>query len=144
MECELGLVAIALLHPALRHEVRKLCAPELFSDAALAAIFEEICVLGEASANFDEFVGERLPEEQQGRIAELAVGALVDDPVGARKLAEDYILALNRRQTRREVDQLKRATSSAGPGSNDGEAVANVQAVIDLKKRDERERRNAS
>ncbi len=143
-EAELGLVAIALLHPALRMEIRDLCSPELFSDAALATIFAEVCALGEAEASFEEFIGERLPEEQQGRIAELAVGALVDDPVSARKLAGDYAAALGRRQMRREVDQLKRATTaSVGPGQSDDDAVANVQAVIELKKRDERERRNA-
>ncbi len=145
VECELGLVAIALLHPPLRGEIGELCSPELFSDAALGTIFAEACALGEATAGFDEFIGDRLSEELQSRIAELAVGPLVDDPASARKLAEDYILALNRRQTRREVDQLKRATtSSSGPGGNDDDAVANVQAVIELKKRDERERRNAS
>jgi hypothetical protein len=122
-----------------------LSAPEQFSDAALGAIFAEVCALGETEAGFEEFIGERLSEQQQGRIAELAVGPLVDDPASARKLADDYILALSRRQTRREVDQLKRAaTSASGPGSTDENAVANVQAVIELKKRDERERRNAS
>jgi hypothetical protein len=143
-EAELGLVAIALLHPAMREELRQLSAPEQFSDAALGTIFAEVCALGDAQAGFEEFISERLSEEQQGRIAELAVGPLVDDPASARKLADDYILALSRRQTRREVDQLKRATSSSGPGSTDDNAVANVQAVIELKKRDERERRNAS
>jgi DNA primase len=145
VECELGLVAIALLHPTLRKEIHELCSSELFADAALATVFEEACAFGEATAGFDGFTGERLSEEQQSRIAELAVGPLVDDPASARKLAEDYILALNRRQTRREVDQLKRATAaSPGPGGNNDDAVANVQAVIDLKRRDERERRNAS
>jgi DNA primase len=144
-EAELGLVAIALLHPSMRGDICELCPTDLFSDAALATILSEVCALGEAEAGFEEFIGERLSEEQQGRIAALAVGALVDDPASARKLADDYILALSRRQTRREVDQLKRAaTSASGPGSTDDDAVASVQAVIELKKRDERERRNAS
>jgi DNA primase len=144
-EAELGLVAIALLHPAMREEIRQSCAPEFFSDAALANIFAEVCALGEAAAGFEEFISERLSEEQQGRIAELAVGPLVDDPASARKLADDYILALSRRQTRREVDQLRRAaTSASGPENSSDDAVASVQAVIELKKRDERERRNAS
>ncbi len=143
-EAELGLLAIALLHPAMRKDVHEFCSSELFSDAALATIFEEVCALGEAEAGFEEFIGERLSEEQQGRIAELAVGALVDDPASARKLAGDYVAALGHRQMRREVDQLKRATSSSGDGGSDGEAVANVQAVIELRKRDERGRRNAS
>src|ERR1700683_395927 len=103
------------------------------------------CALGEAQTGFEEFLGERLSPEYQGRIAELAVGPLVDDPVSARKLAEDYILALSRRQTRREVDELKRGAHSAtAPGSSNDDAAAAAQAVIVLKKRDERERRNAS
>ncbi len=121
----------------MRREIRELSPPELFSDAALATIFAEICALGAAEASFDEFIGERLSEEQQGRIAALAVGALVDDPASARKLAEDYILALSRRQTRREVDELKRAaTSESGPVRTDDDAVANMLAVIELKKRE--------
>jgi DNA primase len=141
-EAELGLVAIVLLHPALRAEIGELCSPDLFSDAALATIFAEACALGEAETGFDEFIGERLSEEQQARIAALAVGALVDDPVSARKLAEDYSFALSRRQTRREVDELKRAANSpSDPGSTDGDAVASVQALIELKKR---KRSNAS
>ncbi len=107
-------------------------------------IFEEVCALEEAAIGFDEFIGDRLSEEQQSRIAEMAVGPLVDDPTNARKLAEDYVLALGRRQTRREVDQLKRATNSSSEDGSDDDAVANVQAVIELKKREERERRNAS
>ncbi len=143
-EAELGLLAIALLHPPLRAEVGELGVSELFSDAALGTIFAEACQLGEVAASFDEFIGERLSEEQQARIAEMAVGALVDDPVSARKLAEDYASALGRRQTRREVDQHKRAAAvSPTAGSSDDDAVANVQAVIELKKRNERERRNA-
>src|SRR4029077_13272333 len=129
----------------MREELSRLCAPEHFTDAALATSFAEICAMGEAQTGFEEFLGERLSPEYQGRIAELAVGPLVDDPVSARKLADDYILALSRRQMRREVDELKRAaTSATGHGSTDDDAVANVQAVIELRKRDERERRNAS
>jgi hypothetical protein len=57
-------------------------------------------------------------------------------------LAEDYSFALSRRQTRREVDELKRAANSpSDPGSTDGDAVASVQALIELKKR---KRSNAS
>ena len=141
-EAELGLVAIVLLHPTLRAEIRELCSPDLFSDVALATIFAEACALGEAETGFDEFIGERLSEEQQARIAAIAVGALVDDPAGARKLAEDYSFALSRRQTRREVDELKRAANSpSDPGNADGDAVASVQALIELKKR---KRSNAS
>ena len=144
-EAELGLVAIAMLHPTMREELSKLCAAEHFTDATLATIFAEICATGEAQTGFEEFLGERLSPEYQGRIAELAVGPLVDDPVSARKLAEDYILALSRRQTRREVDELKRAaTSATAPGSSNDDAAVAAQAVIVLKKRDERERRNAS
>jgi DNA primase len=139
LEAELGLVAIVLLHPSLRAEISEMCSPELFSDAALATIFMEACALGELATGFDEFIGERLSKEQQGRIAELAVGPLVDDPASARKLAEDYVSALSRRQTRREVDELKRAAVSASDQtSSGGEAVASVQALIELKKRGQR------
>jgi len=138
-EAELGLIAIALFHSALRAELAALCALDLFSDSALATIFAEACALGEALAGFDEFIGERLSEEQQSRIAALAVGPLVDDPEGARKLAEDYIAALSRRQTRREVDELKRAASLPSDEGNSGDdAVASVQALIELRKRAQR------
>ncbi len=142
-EAELGLVAIVLLHPDLRPEIAASCQLDRFTDAALATIFAEVCALGEVEAGFEEFISERLSEQQQGRIAELAVGPLVDDPASARKLAGDYAAALSHRQMRREVDELKRAaTTSSGPGATGDDAVASVQAVIELKKKDERERRS--
>jgi DNA primase len=137
-QAELGLLAIALLHPTLRAELYELCPPDLFPDSELAIIFVEACALGENAGGFDEFIGERLSEEQQGRIAALAVGPLVDSPESARKLADDYILTLSRRQKRREVDQLKQAAAS----ENTDDAAAAAQAVIDriMKKKSEPER----
>jgi DNA primase len=135
----LGLVAIALLHPELRAELRGLCMAEDFADRALAELFAEVCGLGDAPAQFDEFVAERLTPEQQGRIAELAVGSLVDDPKSARKLAEDYAFALLRRRDRVEVEQLKQAAGTgSGAGSSHDEAAAAAQAVIALKRQRER------
>lgn len=139
----LGLIAIALLHPELRAEVRGVCAPGDFPDPALAALFEEICGLGDAPAPFEQFVAERLTPAQQGRIAELAVGPLVDDLKSARKLAEDYALALSRRRNRLETQQFKQAAAAgSGAASSDDDAAAAAQAVIALKR--QRERSSAS
>jgi len=137
-QAELGLLAIALLHSTLRAELQALCPPDLFPDSELAVMFAEACALGESAGGFDEFIGERLSEEQQGRIAAMAVGPLVDSPESARKLAADYVLTLSRRQKRREVDQLKQAATS----ENADDAKAAAQAVIDriLRKKEEPER----
>jgi DNA primase len=126
-EAELGLLAITLLHPTMRAELAEVCSLDLFTDVELATMFADACALGESAGGFEEFIGERLSEEQQGRIAAVAVGALVDDPAGARALAGDYIATLGRRRKRREVDELKRAAAS-GPAD---EAAAAAQAVID-------------
>jgi len=132
VEAELGLLAIALLHPTLRAELHEICASDLFPDAELATMFAEACALGESAGGFEEFIGERLSEQQQGHIAALAVGPLVDDPDNARKLADDYISTLTRRSKRREIEELKRAAASAsGPGGADVDAAAAAQAVID-------------
>ena len=135
----LGLIAIALLHPELRAEVRGLCALEHFPDPALAALFEEVCALGDAPASFEEFIAERLTSAQQGRIAEIAVGPLVDDLKGARKLAEDYALALSLRRNRLELEQFKQAAvAGSGAASTQDQAAAAAQTVIALKRRRER------
>ena len=126
-EAQLGILAITLLHPDLRPELAAICSLEVFPDAELATMFAEACALGESVGGFEEFIGERLSEQQQGRIAALAVGPLVDDPASARKLADDYVATLSRRSKRREIEELKRAAAS---GAVD-EAAAAAQAVID-------------
>ena len=143
-EAELGLVAIAMLHPSLRDELREMCAAENFTDASLATIFAEICAIDQTEVGIEGTIAERLSADQQGRIAELAVGPLIDDPTNARKLAEDYVRSLSHRQTRREVDQLKRAATVSGSIVNEDDAAAAAQAIILLKKKDERERRSSS
>ncbi len=120
----------------------RICSPDLFSDAALRRFSPRHARWARSKPVSTSSSASDLSEEQQARIAAIAVGALVDDPASARKLAEDYSFALSRRQTRREVDELKRAANSpSDPGSSEGDAVASVQALIELKKR---KRSNAS
>ena len=145
-ECELGLVAIALLHPSMRAEIHELCLIRAFLRCCACELFSRryarsakpLSVSTNSSAS-------DCPRSSKAASRRSRSARWWTIPASARKLAEDYILALSRRQTRREVDQLKRATTSApGPDGGDDDAVANVQAVIELKKREERERRNAS
>ena len=141
IEAELGLVAIVLLHPSLREEIRELCSPDLFSDMALATIFMEACAQGDVTIGVDEFIGERLSDEQQAHIAEFAVGPQVEDQNAARKLASDFVSTLRKRQTRLELDRLQLAsTSASGSVATLGEAAAAAQEMIILRRKEGRRR----
>jgi hypothetical protein len=88
----------------------------------------------------EQWIADRLTEEELGRVSEFAVGPLRDDLADdteknpdelgkCRALANDFVIALERRRRTRELGRLRE--SAADP--------AGAQAVITLR----RERRGA-
>jgi DNA primase len=127
---EVGLLAVALLHPQLRGEIAVHAA--MLEDAAVAAALGEVCASEEAAGVLEVSVAERLGEAQRSRLSALAVGPLMETAEQARALAHDYVEALMRRRQQRAMETTRRAAASAG---SDDEAMAAAQAMIALRRR---------
>lgn len=127
---EVGLLAAALLHPALRAEIAPHAA--MFEDSALAGTFAEVCASDEPAAALEAGVTQRLNESSRGRLSALAVGPLLETFEQARILARDYAEALARRVRQRAMEASRRAARSA---ANAEEAAAAAQELIALRRR---------
>ena len=134
-KAEIGLVALALLHPELRNEIAQSTAEANFEEIRLGGVLADLCRTDEPYTALEEWIAERLTSEEQGRVSEFAVGPSSDDVEDetqkvssdlekCRALANDYVLALERRRRIRELGRLRQ---SAGD-------VSTVQAVIDLRR----------
>jgi DNA primase len=132
---EMGLLAIAVLHPALRPDIAAQGAAELFEESAMAALMTEVCSREEPHTGLVEWLGERLTPAQQSAISAFAVGPLMESAEEARALASDYLSALRRRRTAREVQALK--TSARDSAGGHDEATAAAQALIALRREDD-------
>lgn len=140
-KAEIGVLAIAMLHPGMRAELCAQCPPDALQEPAIAEIFAEACA-GAEQTRLEQAAAEKLSAEQQGAIAELAVGNLMDTEENARKLAADYVTSLQERRRRRAVEELKRTASGIADGEDERAAAA--QEVIALRRRRDQERRNVS
>jgi DNA primase len=132
VQAELGLILLGLRHPELRSQLQLHLSQHLFPDQDLAALLEEICANGESSSPSEAAISARLNEQQRGWLSGMMVGSLADDTVKAHSLVKDYLKALDSRQRRREVADLRRAASAA----NGDRAVAAAQALIVARRRD--------
>lgn len=132
VQAELGLILLGLRHPELRSQLQLHLSQHLFPDQDLAALLEEICANGESSSPSEAAISARLNEQQRGWLSGMMVGSLADDTVKAHSLMKDYLKALDSRQRRREVADLRRAASAA----NGDRAVAAAQALIVARRRD--------
>jgi DNA primase len=130
---EVGLLAVALLHPGLRDEIAAHAA--MLEDAAIAAALAEVCVSQEPAAVLEAEIAERLGEAQRSRLSALAVGPLLETAEQARALARDFAEALMRRRQQRAMETTRRAAASAGSAGNDDEAMAAAQEMIALRRR---------
>jgi DNA primase len=141
-KAEIGLVAIALLHPELRAEIAQSGAAANFEEIRLGGVLADLCRTDEAYTALEQWTAERLSAEEQGRVSEFAVGPLTDD-IGddteknpnelekCRALVNDYVVALDRRRRARELGRLRQSASEASAReSAPGEAAAAAQAVI--------------
>ena len=127
---EVGLLAVALLHPELRREIAAHAA--MIEDAAVAAALGEVCASEEPAAVLEVRVAERLDDAQRSRLSALAVGPLVETAAQARELAHDFADALARRRQQRAMETTRRAAASAG---SDDEAMGHAQEMIALRRR---------
>lgn len=127
---EVGLLAVALLHPELRNGIAAHAA--MLEDAAVAAALTEVCASQEPAAALEVDVAERLGEAQRSRLSALAVGPLIETAVQGRALARDFAEALMRRRQHRAMETTRRAAASAG---SDDEAMAAAQEMITLRRR---------
>jgi DNA primase len=127
---EVGLLAVALLHPELRGEIAAHAA--MLEDAAVGAALGDVCASEEPAAMLEVRVAERLGDAQRSRLSALAVGPLIETAAQARALARDFADALARRRQQRAMETTRRAAASAG---SDDEAMAAAQEMIALRRR---------
>ena len=134
-KAEIGLVALALLHPELRNEIAQSGAEANFSEIRLGGVLADLCKTDEPYTALEEWIADRLTPEEQGRVSEFAVGPLNDevedetakvstDLDKCRALANDFVVALERRRRMREVGRLRAS----------GADVSDAQAVIALRR----------
>jgi len=134
-KAEIGLVALALLHPELRNEIAQSGATANFEEIRLGGVLADLCRTDEAYTALEEWISDRLTIEEQGRVSEFAVGPQQDeledetakvsnDLEKCRALVNDYVVALERRRRTREVGRLR------GSGAD----VSDAQAVIALRR----------
>jgi DNA primase len=127
---EVGLLAVALLHPELRGEIAAHAA--MLEDAGVGAALADVCASEEPAALLEVRVAERLGDAQRSRLSALAVGPLIETAAQARALARDFAEALARRRQQRAMETTRRAAASAG---SDDEAMAAAQEMIALRRR---------
>ncbi|MGC2305343.1 hypothetical protein, partial [Candidatus Binatus sp.] len=134
-KAEIGLIALALLHPELRNEIAQSGAGANFEEIRLGGVLADLCRTDEPYTALEEWIADRLTSDEQGRISEFAVGPLNDEVVDetqkvsselekCRAIANDYVVALERRRRAREVGRLR------GSGAD----VSAAQAVIALRR----------
>ena len=78
-KAEIGLVALALLHPELRSEIADSGATANFEEIRLGGVLADLCRTDEPYTALEQWLADRLSAEEQGRVGELAVGPLTDD-----------------------------------------------------------------
>ena len=134
-KAEIGLVALALLHPELRNEIAQSTATANFEEIRLGSVLADLCRTDEPYTALEEWIADRLTPEEQGRVSEFAVGPLNDEVADetakvssdldkCRALANDFVVALERRRRMREVGRLRAS----------GADVSDAQAVIALRR----------
>ena len=138
---EIGLVAIALLHPQLRAEIAVAGPERNYANPDLAQALMEVCTRDEPHQALVGWAAERLTPEQQSAIAAMALGDFIENREQARALVGDYLTALTRRRRGREVESLRRsARASSDSREGDDQAAAAAQAVISLRREAETRR----
>src|SRR5208282_4593908 len=141
-KAEIGLVALALLHPELRNEIAQSGVTANFEEIRLGGVLADLCRTDEAYTALEQWIADRLSAEEQGRVSEFAVGPLTDDIDDetqknpndldkCRALVNDYVVALERRRRARELGRLRQSAAEVSARESEpGEAAAAAQAVI--------------
>ncbi len=131
-EAELGLLAIAIAHPALRETAAR--SLPLIEDRNLGELLIEACGAEGEAGELQSALYERLSETQRQRFSALMVGPLMDESGAAEQLAAKYRRALEGRRRSHEAKMSVRAAS----GSDAGTAVAALQRVIELRREEDK------
>jgi DNA primase len=130
-QAELGIVSIAIARSELRAEIAEAGYVGEFRDQEMALLLDGICHLEESGGSIDEWLAERITDEQRGRLSAMALVAELDDPGSARALLRDYARALTRRRTARAVEELRREAVQA---SDLDDATRKAQELIALRR----------
>ena len=145
-KAEIGLIALALLHPELRDEIAQSGAAANFEEIRLGGVVADLCRTDEPYTALEQWIADRLTTDEQGRVSEFAVGPQTEevedetqkyssDLEKCRALMIDYVAALERRRRTREVGRLRQsAADTSTRDSEPGEAAAAAQAVIALRR----------
>ena len=143
-KAEIGLIALALLHPELRNEIAQSGATANFEEIRLGGVLTDLCRTDEPYTALEQWIADRLSADEQGRVSEFAVGPLkdevADDPEKSdldrcRELVGDFVVALARRRSARELGRLRRSAAEVSAHESEpGEAAAAAQAVIALRR----------
>ena len=143
-KAEIGLIALALLHPELRNEIAQSGATANFEEIRLGGVLADLCRTDEPYTALEQWIADRLSVDEQGRVSEFAVGPLKDeidnDPEKSdldrcRELVSDFVDALARRRSARELGRLRRSAAEVSAHESEpGEAAAAAQAVIALRR----------
>lgn len=129
-EAELGLLALALLHGALRSRIGGSACLAEFDDPGLAALVAQLCQSDRERVGLEFIVAERLSEQNQSRLSAILVGPLMNDLKSAARLCEDYCAELKRAGRERRARMMARAAGSA----DSRQAVESAQAAIELRR----------
>ena len=117
-KAEIGLIALALLHPELRNEIAQAGAEANFEEIRLGGVLADLCRTDEPYTALEHWIADRLTADEQGRVSEVAVGPLTDDIADdiqkdrseldrSRALVNDFVVALERRRRARELGRLR-------------------------------------
>src|SRR5271170_684171 len=78
-KAEIGLVALALLHPELRNEIAQSGATANFEEIRLGGVLGELCRTDEPYTALEQWIADRLSADEQGRVSEFAVGPQTEE-----------------------------------------------------------------
>lgn len=131
-EAEVGLLAIAMLYPELRAEILAHDLSAAFDDQTLAGLVTDVCRSDRQQEALPAKAAEALSERQKGRLGAFMVEPLIDAPAKAKRLAADYLAALELRRKRREAEALRRTAAA----SDDKQAAQ--EALIALRRQHKR------
>ena len=131
-KAELGILGVAIIRPELRPRILEVAPVAGFDDQRLGALVADICSLPASHNVPDQWLSERLSQEQRERLSALTMEATFDDSATAVRVLNDYIRAMTSdRRTARDVEAARR---SAADASDRETAVHKAQEVIALRR----------
>ena len=133
-KAEIGLIALALLHPELRNEIAQSAAEANFEEIRLGGVLADLCRTDEPYTALEEWIADRLTPRSKAASASLQSGR---QPMRSRTKRRKFPTISRNAARWRTTLSLRssgaaRARSGAACGS--GGDVSAAQAVIDLRR----------